>query len=74
MEEVKARVSARGAELTDIDGVRVREGGGWWLLRASNTEDALTLRCEAPDAAGLKALTDRLAEELRTSGLEPPAF
>ncbi len=74
VEEVKARVSARGAELTDIDGVRVREGGGWWLLRASNTEDALTLRCEAPDAAGLKALTDRLAEELRTSGLEPPAF
>jgi phosphomannomutase len=72
--EVKARVGARGAEVTDIDGVRVREGGGWWLLRASNTEDALTLRCEAPDAPRLKALTDRLAEELRASGLEPPAF
>ena len=74
VEEVKARLSAEGAEVTDIDGVRVREGGGWWLLRASNTEDALTLRCEAPDAASLKALTGRLARELEASGLEPPAF
>jgi phosphomannomutase len=74
VEEVRARVAARGADVTDIDGVRVREQGGWWLLRASNTEDALTLRCEAPDAARLKALTGRLADELRASGLEPPAF
>ncbi len=72
--EVKARLLAEGAEVVDIDGVRVREGGGWWLLRASNTEDALTLRCEAPDAAGLEVLTQRLARELKASGLEPPPF
>ncbi|MGD1876616.1 MAG: phosphoglucomutase/phosphomannomutase PgmG [Kiloniellaceae bacterium] len=86
VEEVKARLAAEGAaegaaggangevKVTAIDGVRVREKGGWWLLRASNTEAALTLRCEAPDAAGLKALTDRLAAQLKASGLEPPAF
>lgn len=72
--EVKARLLAEGAEVVDIDGVRVREGGGWWLLRASNTEDALTLRCEAPDAARLEVLTQRLARELKASGLEPPPF
>jgi len=74
VEEVKSRLLAEGAEVNGIDGVRVREGGGWWLLRASNTEDALTVRCEAPDESSLKLLTDRLAAELRASGLEPPAF
>lgn len=74
VEEVRARLAARGVDVAGIDGVRVREAGGWWLLRASNTEDALTLRCEAPDAESLKALTARLAEELKASGLEPPAF
>ncbi|GAB4392214.1 MAG: phosphomannomutase/phosphoglucomutase [Kiloniellaceae bacterium] len=74
VEEVKQRLRAEGADVTDIDGVRVREACGWWLLRASNTEDALTVRCEADDEAGLRALTGRLARELKASGLEPPAF
>ena len=74
VEEVKARLKSAGADVTDIDGVRVREAEGWWLLRASNTEDALTLRCEARDAASLQAIAGRLAAELRASGLEPPQF
>jgi phosphomannomutase len=74
VEEVKARLAAEGAEVTDIDGVRVREAGGWWLLRASNTEDALTLRCEAADAASLARITAHLAAQLEASGLTPPVF
>jgi phosphomannomutase len=74
VEEVRGRLAAEGAEVTAIDGVRVREGGGWWLLRASNTEDALTLRCEAPDEASLQKLTRRLAAQLEASGLQPPVF
>jgi len=74
VEEVKARLAAENAQVTAIDGVRVKEKQGWWLLRASNTENALTVRCEAADAAGLKALAARLAEQLKASGLTPPAF
>jgi phosphomannomutase len=74
VEEVRARLAAEGADVTAIDGLRVREGGGWWLLRASNTEDALTLRCEAPDAASLQVLTARMAAQLHASGLTPPTF
>ncbi|GAB4369963.1 MAG: phosphomannomutase/phosphoglucomutase [Kiloniellaceae bacterium] len=74
VEEVKARLAAEGAEVTAIDGVRVKEKQGWWLLRASNTENALTVRCEAADAAGLKALTQRLSDQLKASGLTPPGF
>ncbi|WP_420347234.1 phosphoglucomutase/phosphomannomutase PgmG [Pelagibius sp.] len=74
IEEVKERLQAEGAEVNDIDGVRVRENGGWWLLRASNTQDVLVARCEAGDQANLERLTARLRDQLKASGLEPPAF
>ena len=34
-------------KITNIDGVRVSEKDGWWLLRASNTQPAIVLRCES---------------------------
>ena len=74
VEEVKARLAAEGAEIIDIDGVRVQEEGGWWLLRASNTQDVLVARCEARDQASLDKLIGRVCAQLRASGLEPPAF
>jgi phosphomannomutase/phosphoglucomutase len=38
----------------DIDGVRVNyPGGGWGLLRASNTQPVLVMRFEAADAESL---------------------
>ncbi len=38
IEEVAARLKSEGAEVSAIDGVRVRTADGWWLLRASNTQ------------------------------------
>ena len=55
--------------------MRVATEDGWWLLRASNTQDALVARCEAHAAAGeagLERLKAALAAELRASGVEPP--
>ncbi len=72
--EVAARLDAAGADVCDVDGVRVTTSDGWWLLRASNTQDVLVARCEAGDAAGLGRLRGALAEQLRQSGIEPPAF
>jgi phosphomannomutase / phosphoglucomutase len=37
----------------DIDGVRATFAGGWGLVRASNTQPALVVRCEAATAARL---------------------
>ena len=70
VDEVRARLKAAGAEMTEIDGVRVRDGDGWWLLRASNTQDVLVARCEAADQAGLDRLKGALADQLEQSGLE----
>ncbi len=72
--EVRARLKAEGADMTEIDGVRVRTDDGWWLLRASNTQDVLVARCEAGDEAGLERLSAALTAQLAASGLDAPDF
>ena len=73
IEEVGRRLAAMGAEVSGVDGLRVSDpGGGWWLLRASNTQDVRVARCEAPDEASLDRLYGELSKQLRESGLEPP--
>jgi len=70
--EVKERLAAEGAEVADIDGVRVTTADGWWLLRASNTQDVLVARCEAHDEDGLDRLKALLREQIELSGLPVP--
>ncbi len=74
VEEVGRRLRAAGAEVNDIDGVRVSSEDGWWLLRASNTEPALVLRCEAANEAALDRLKAEVTVQLEQSGLEVPAL
>ncbi len=74
VDEIAGRLRAAGADVSEVDGVRVRTDDGWWLLRASNTQDVLVARCEAADEAGLDRLKSVLAEHLRVSGIEPPQF
>src|SRR5262245_21370406 len=72
VEEVKARLMKQGAKFSDIDGVRVSTGDGWWLLRASNTQPVLVARCEANDQAGVERLMSELERALGASGVELP--
>jgi phosphomannomutase len=43
---------------------------GWWLLRASNTQDVLVARAEAADEDGLNRLMAQIDEQLGLSGVE----
>jgi phosphomannomutase len=70
--EVRDRLRKAGAEMTDIDGVRVRTADGWWLLRASNTQAVLVARAEAATEDGLARLKGELAAELGASGVALP--
>lgn len=72
IDEVKARLAAANATVNDIDGVRVSTPDGWWLLRASNTQDVLVARAEAKSADGLARLKEQLAKTLEASGLAFP--
>jgi phosphomannomutase / phosphoglucomutase len=42
--------------VVDIDGARARFEGGWGLVRASNTQPALVMRCEASSAERLSEI------------------
>jgi phosphomannomutase len=72
VEEVAKRLAQAGAKVSDVDGVRVSTGDGWWLLRASNTQDVLVARCESKTDAGLARLKSALGKELAASGVELP--
>jgi hypothetical protein len=50
IDEVKQRLSGTDADVNDTDGVRVTTPDGWWLLRASNTQDVLVARAESGTA------------------------
>jgi phosphomannomutase len=74
IDEVKQRLSgtdaSKGIEVNDTDGVRVTTDDGWWLLRASNTQDVLVARAESDSEAGLERLMAQIDEQLALSGLE----
>jgi phosphomannomutase len=60
------------ADFNDIDGIRINRQGGWWLLRASNTQAVLVARAEAPSAAVLETLKSDLAQRLSRHGIRFP--
>ena len=74
VKEVKARLEASGATVNDVDGVRVSESGGWWLLRASNTQNSLVCRCEASSENTLTGLKESVTAQLRLSGIDAAPF
>jgi phosphomannomutase len=67
--EVLARLKQAGARVDETDGARVMRPDGWWLLRASNTQDVLVARAEASNAAALDRLRAELVEQLALSGV-----
>jgi phosphomannomutase len=71
--QVAASVAAqKTADMTinDIDGVRVVTPYGWWLLRASNTQNVLVTRAEAQDRESLEKLKDMVVREVGKIGYD----
>jgi len=69
VEEVRDRLAADGSKVDATDGVRVSTDDGWWLLRASNTQDVLVARAEAADQAGVERLVAQIDDQLAKSGV-----
>jgi phosphomannomutase len=75
VDEVRKRLSnIDSIDINDIDGVRVANDDGWWLLRASNTQAVLAARCESTTKEGLKRLKKELVKQLTLSGITPTSF
>jgi phosphomannomutase len=71
VDEVLGRLKAAGARVNETDGARVTTADGWWLLRASNTQDVLVARVEAKSPEALERLKGELNAALAASGVEP---
>jgi phosphomannomutase len=69
IDEVKERLAGTDAQVNATDGVRVTTEDGWWLLRASNTQDVLVARAESETQEGLERLIAQIDEQLAASGL-----
>lgn len=75
VEEIRDRLkkmekAGEPIEVNEVDGVRVKAFGGWWLARASNTQSALIARCEAQDEASLQKLKDMVIQQLKLSNID----
>jgi phosphomannomutase len=70
VDEVLDRLEKEGASVDRTDGARVSTPDGWWLLRASNTQDVLVARAEAKDEAGVERLLAQIDAQLALSGIE----
>lgn len=69
VDEVLDRLTAAGAKVDRTDGARVLTDDGWWLLRASNTQDVLVARAEAKDDSALARLLAAIDDQLAQSGI-----
>ena len=69
IDEIKDRLSNITGQVIDIDGIRVENELGWFLIRASNTQNQLTCRAEALNQKDLIILTSIIEEQLLLSGV-----
>jgi phosphomannomutase/phosphoglucomutase len=67
--EIAARLTADPAVtgVVTIDGVRAKFEGGWGLVRASNTQPALVMRCEAVTAPRLAEIKRAIETHLEAA-------
>ncbi len=56
--------------VNDIDGIRVKTPEGWWLIRASNTQNVLVTRAEASSQAALEQLKSMVQQEVKGIGYD----
>jgi len=71
MEQLAATAKARygDRDVLVIDGIRVQDKSGWWLIRASNTEACLVVRAEGIDEAALDEKIGELTQLLASCSI-----
>jgi phosphomannomutase len=70
VKQLQKDLKEKNIKFNDIDGVRVNNDLGWWLIRASNTSPILVARCEANSQENLDKLINNLKDILSEYSLE----
>ncbi|MBQ3448852.1 MAG: phosphomannomutase, partial [Synergistaceae bacterium] len=64
-----AEKAKRDHKCSDIDGVRIMYPNGWGLIRASNTQPVMVVRCEGRDEKSLEAIMTDIKARVLEEGL-----
>lgn len=72
MAKLIAQLREAQTPFIDTDGIRFEDSRGWWLLRASNTQEIIVARAEATTPEYLTSMVDGLITSLRKAGYEGP--
>lgn len=67
---LQENLSKAGVPFISTDGVRFEGPNGWWLLRASNTQEIIVARAEATSQGHLKEMLMTLQGALHQAGYE----
>ncbi|MBQ6972797.1 MAG: phosphomannomutase/phosphoglucomutase [Synergistaceae bacterium] len=70
--QVTERITQKAREkytVSDIDGVRILYPDGWGLIRASNTQPVMVVRCEGRTREALEAIMQDVKERVLAEGL-----
>ena len=70
MKKLKTEILKKHSNIDTIDGIRVNNKKGWWLIRASNTQPALIVRCEAESQNYLNVLIVEVKELLEKYNIQ----
>lgn len=65
IEKIKEKLKNRQIEFVNIDGIRVSNEKGWWLIRSSNTQNAISLRAEANKKEYMKQILEEVSSYLK---------
>jgi len=68
LSELKTLMTLNKRDYISIDGIRTRHLDGFWMIRGSNTQPHLTIRCEAASRKGMIDCMKDLQENLRICG------
>jgi len=63
---------SEGIEFSEVDGVRVSDETGWWLIRGSNTQGVIVAVCEATTEKDFRAKAQDMGQRLKQGGVDLP--
>ncbi len=74
VEKLKKNLKKEKKKFIAIDGVRYSTKDGWWLVRASNTQNIIVARCEAYTKKNLNKVKLDLRKNLKKCSFKVPKF
>tara|TARA_B100001013_G_scaffold128227_1_gene74730 strand:+ start:341 stop:1723 length:1383 start_codon:yes stop_codon:yes gene_type:complete len=74
VEKLKKNLKKEKKKFIAIDGVRYSTKDGWWLVRASNTQNIIVARCEAYTKKNLNKIKLNLRKNLKKCSFKVPKF